>query len=254
VAAFIGFGLLTSCQAGPSTCTDLPAGTPQITSFDATLGEVDVSDVWGTESLHFGHPKESGKPPGIVLKATVLVPEGAVGRLEFVQIGSSETEWRESSGRCCYLTSMNQWLTDGDPYPLLSEGLSYEDFNDLERLDYTFENFRHVNSPGLVTLEMADAPEAPVRPFGHPNPLGIEQVSVEEQFETYLMWKSDTGHERVPLGMIGWGWSGKTRLLSDGTWRRPTGIKKWSNPWRCVKSMREVSSDHLAGLPLVCRQ
>ncbi len=237
----------------PPTCTDLPEGTPQIQSFTATLGEVDVSDSWEQQSLHFGHPRKDGKLPGIILKATVLVPENAAGNLEFVQIGNSETEWRESNGRCCYKTTLDQWFTDGDPYPLLPTGLSYDNYNDPERPKYTYEDFRYVSSPGIVTLEMADAPMAPVHPFGHSNPLDIEQVSVTEQFETYLMWQSDTGNERIPLGVIGWRWAGKTRLGGNGTWGRPTDAKAWvDEQWRCVTDMRSTSSKLLADIPISC--
>jgi YD repeat-containing protein len=87
-------GMLTGCippstpEPIPQYCIDVPSNTPQVRSFTATLGEVDTMG-WtgrGENSLHLGHPPESGKPYGIVFKADVLVPDNATGYSTFAQI------------------------------------------------------------------------------------------------------------------------------------------------------------------------
>jgi hypothetical protein len=221
-------GLLTACRKGkcppleatPSLCTHLDPATPQIRSFDATLGEIDASDVWGPGKyeIHLGRPDKAG----IVFDATVGVPSGATGSLEFVQVGNIDRRWVLEDGTV-YAVISGRWALDkSDPYP---GGTSY------------------VDSSGTVQVATNDSPGISIGYFGIPNTRDnpITKMEVRESYEMYLVWRpgGGTGENRVVLGVIDWGWSGKAEKRSDGSWSllsRPDD--RCAQSWRCATEIR----------------
>jgi hypothetical protein len=256
VAVVMGVGgMLAGCGGDtpdptPISCTDdLPPGIPpteipQIVSFDAFVGEVGI-DAWGKGMIHLGHPPESGNPYGVVFRATVMVPEGVAGYIEFAQVGIILSKWQEAE-RCCYRGFGSSWKLDADPYPMLTEAHSFDNFNDPDRPKYEYENSRYVNTKSVknssfIDVETGDAPAEFLVPFGHG---GVEQVTVEEQYEMYLMWRPDGGGDRVALGVINWGWIGKAKRLTDGGWSNLSESSKgWKDSWKCATGIREVSGN-----------
>jgi hypothetical protein len=248
-------GILTACGGGvsgpdptPEMCIDLPFDSPQIKSFDATLGEVDIG-AWDYPRVDLGHPSgRTGNPPGIIFKAVVVVPEGISGHLQFAQVGTVLNKWRVQANKCCQRGSEGHWRTDADPYPMLAEGLSYDNLYDPNRPDYERENSRYVNTKDgkdsiFVTMATDDSPGEQLSPLGYVS----EQVTVNEQYEMYLMWKPDGGSEMV-LGVMDWGWSAKVKReqLSDGRWKNELlDSNAWKNSWRCATEKRETTSNLL---------
>ena len=196
--------IATAVSACGNAPTPSVAPAPQVISFDSEItGAVVLHNktyvktqiaLGGTPGLDGWNGKW-----GITFKATLNIPRGADGRLEFVQNVKSKRAILTKFGNSTEEDHSGEWLLDsGVSYPIRDPLKT--DSNSLNNPALYFDV-----APGLsgqIVLTTLDSPGVPVDSYN------TKEVRIEEDYIMFLVWRprGSGDDERIPIGSISWGW------------------------------------------------
>jgi len=204
MAIMIALGLLTQgCSSTPTQ--------PSISSYVAlveqpiVLNRGDYSEYLypsgeaGVQELHFGD-QAAGKN-GITFVASVDVPSGLDGTVEFTQNIMANVQMQGKDGRIESWPKNKGWTLDTE---LIYHGLADE-----------YLNITPTDS-GEMKLITEDTPFITLYSRWR-------QVSLEQKFKMYIMWRprGASDEERIPLKVLNWSWEAvlENRSENRSDWR-----------------------------------
>jgi hypothetical protein len=165
---------------------------PQVESFDAVKGSDPAMSMWyGKCRLALGTREGN---PGMSFAPTGTVPEDCSGELQFLQLIDTCRDRRTPSGEYDRRKYGGYVLDNMDPYGV---------------------------APGSPSGRVP--PGGPIEMYTNDNPgvdtPGYDQVSADDKFKMWLLWKPDNppGAPRIPLWMVEWSWRARaTRTGHSG--------------------------------------